>query len=298
MSPWGFAFLMLALVAVLALLASGRQEHREARERARAEDARPGPEEGTTWAEARLRLEIDRPEPAGRWTLPSAPEAAFDFADFPAVRAFSDRSAPDWSVPDGSVPDWSAQDWPDPGEGALLLLAANGRDRILAHSRAVSRCAAGLAASFGLDAEKCALLGLAHDVGGVVSAQAMLRHAQARGWPLDEAERKHPFLLHQTFSALIARDALGLRDPELLAAIACHTTLRRDPSAYDLMLFVADKLAWDGEGRPPYEEALRAGLRTSLADAARAYMRYQLDRGLLLAPHRSFLEALRWLERA
>ena len=37
----------------------------------------------------------------------------------------------------------------------------------------------------------------------------------------------------------------GIEDNEILSAIECHTTLKKNYSDIDLVLFVADKIKWD-----------------------------------------------------
>ena len=81
-------------------------------------------------------------------------------------------------------------------------------------------------------------------------------------------------MLHQKLSAAIARDAFGISDASVLSAIGCHTTLRPSPSLLDAVVFVADKIAWDGLGEPPYLAELLAALDHSLDHAALCYLRY------------------------
>lgn len=73
-------------------------------------------------------------------------------------------------------------------------------------------------------------------------------------------EARAPIVLHQKLSATIARDAFGISDAAVLSAIGCHTTLKPDPSLLDTVVFVADKIAWDGQGNPPYLADLLAAL--------------------------------------
>ena len=56
--------------------------------------------------------------------------------------------------------------------------------------------------------------------------------------------------------------------------MACHTTLRPSAGKLDLVLFIADKIAWDQPGQPPYLDGMTASLDRSLAQAARVYLEY------------------------
>jgi len=59
-------------------------------------------------------------------------------------------------------------------------------------------------------------------------------------------------------------------------------------------LFLADKLAWDQPGLPPYDALVRAAMRDSLGRACLVHIEYCLENGLILMPHRQLLAALDW----
>lgn len=198
-------------------------------------------------------------------------------------------------------------DWPEikevPFSGdletdAVALLAANGKTVTAAHTPAVARKSEALARRFGLDQARASRAALLHDVSGVFKPREMLDYALLRGWSLDEAERRHPVLLHQRISADFAKDLFGVNDAIILSAIACHTTLRANPSDYDMLLFLADKLAWDRAGAPPFEAAVTKALDRSLARASLVYIDYALDNGMLLFPHGQLNQAKAWLKTA
>lgn len=183
----------------------------------------------------------------------------------------------------------------DPLEDAVRLLRANGKEATLAHVRAVADACGALAPRFSLREDRCRLCGLLHDLGAVMRPEDMLSFARGRGMAIDPAEEKYPFLLHQRLSEVLSRELLGVRDEAALLAVGCHTTLRADPSPYDMALFLADKLAWDQEGTPPYAEAVRAALSHSLESACLTYIDYVLLNGRVLCPHRRLLEARAYL---
>lgn len=178
------------------------------------------------------------------------------------------------------------------------LLLANGCPKTLAHVQRVAEVCTQLADRFGLDREACIAAGLLHDVSAIIRRSDMLPCAQRRRMPLYEAEKQLPFLLHQRLSAVIAAEHFGVTDAAILSAIECHTTLKAEATPTDMVLFIADKLAWDQEGTPPYEQEVRAALAQSLPAACLAYMRYCTRHGRVLYPHTWWLEALVWLEQA
>lgn len=176
------------------------------------------------------------------------------------------------------------------------FLTANNRPKTLAHCLDVTDTAITLATRFGLNQETVATAALLHDVSCVMKAQDMLAYAIDAQWPLDEAERLHPFILHQRMSAVFADSLFGVDDPATLSAISCHTTLKPSPSQSDIIVFLADKLAWDQPGTPPFAQAITAALDISLRHAALSYIDYVLENGMLLHPHQWLLAAKAWLE--
>ena len=179
---------------------------------------------------------------------------------------------------------------------AEALLLANGRPKTLAHVQAVSEECARLAQRFGLNEDHCRMAGMLHDISAVIRPDDMLTWAETHHMPLCEAERRHPFLLHQRMSRLVAETAFGITDEPILSAIECHTTLKSNPSPCDMALFIADKIAWDQPGEPPYLQAVTSTLETSLEEACLAYMTYTEQSGKLLFPHTNWTKAVRWLQ--
>ena len=178
--------------------------------------------------------------------------------------------------------------------GTYLL---NGRPKTLKHVQEVADTCAKIAEQYGLNREKCRIVGLLHDIGAVMKPEDMVCCITSRGIPLDEAEKKYPFLLHQRISRMFAEDVLRIKDDDILSAVECHTTLKGRPGKYDMTLFIADKLSWDREGTPPYFNEVERALQHSLESACLEYITYSLDNGMILYPHQWLMEAKVYLER-
>jgi predicted HD superfamily hydrolase involved in NAD metabolism len=177
------------------------------------------------------------------------------------------------------------------------LLCASGKDKTYIHVKSVAEMNRKIAVQYGLDEDICELCGYLHDISALIAPQEMLTYAVNSDWYIDECERKHPFLLHQRISAVIAREDFGVTDERILSAVGHHTTLKANPSAYDMAVFVADKLAWDQEGNPPFFTVVNEGLNLSLEVASLAYMNYMVENKMLLShPHKWWTEATKWLE--
>ncbi|EGO2705029.1 bis(5'-nucleosyl)-tetraphosphatase (symmetrical) YqeK [Enterococcus faecalis] len=124
--------------------------------------------------------------------------------------------------------------------------------------------------------EKVSIAGYLHDISAVYPNNQRINVAQKYGIELNEAEMAFPMIIHQKISKSIAKMDFGIEDNEILSAIECHKTLKKNYSDIDLVLFVADKIKWDQEGKPPYLDGLLQALNCSLENAAYFYIDYIL----------------------
>ena len=124
--------------------------------------------------------------------------------------------------------------------------------------------------------EKVSIAGYLHDISAVYPNNQRINVAQKYGIELNETEMAFPMIIHQKISKSIAKMDFGIEDNEILSAIECHTTLKKNYSDIDLVLFVADKIKWDQEGKPPYLDGLLQALNCSLENAAYFYIDYIL----------------------
>lgn len=165
------------------------------------------------------------------------------------------------------------------------------KENTLRHVEAVAETALWLAGIYNLDGEKAEIAAWLHDISAVITPQEMYRMAQERGMQIYGAEETYPFLLHQRISKLFAEEVFGIHDPDILSAIGCHTTLKKNAGMYDKVIFLADKISWDQRGAPPYYDPLKRKAARSLEEACRFFIQYQFDNDLLLMPHPWLLEA-------
>jgi predicted HD superfamily hydrolase involved in NAD metabolism len=106
----------------------------------------------------------------------------------------------------------------------------------------VARCAEILAMLHGADARKARLAGMLHDLARLYDNPRLLKESEMRGIPVGDFERAHPVVLHAPLGAALAREAFGVRDPDVLSAIAKHTVAAPEMSLLDKILYVADGL--------------------------------------------------------
>lgn len=176
------------------------------------------------------------------------------------------------------------------------ILLINGKHSTYIHVSNVAEKNALIAKTYDLDHDKCVVAGLLHDISAIIKPEDMLEYAYENRLDICEAERKYPFLLHQRLSKICAAEYFNISDEEILSAIECHTTLKKCPSKYEMSLFIADKLAWDKSGIPPFYEEVNAALDVSLEAACYKYMEYMVDNDMILFPHDNWTEAYEQLK--
>ncbi|MCI8694213.1 MAG: HD domain-containing protein [Lachnospiraceae bacterium] len=176
------------------------------------------------------------------------------------------------------------------------ILLINGKSKTYIHVANVADRNALISKTYDLDHDKCVIAGLLHDISAVIKPEDMLKYAYENRLEVCEAERKYPFLLHQRLSKICAVEYFNISDEEILSAIECHTTLKKCPSKYEMSLFIADKLAWDRGGIPPFYEEVNAALDISLEAACYKYMEYMVENDMILCPHDNWIEAYEQLK--
>ncbi|MHB1152548.1 MAG: HD domain-containing protein [Eubacteriales bacterium] len=181
---------------------------------------------------------------------------------------------------------------------AKMLLCLNNRQDVFDHCHAVAETNIKIAEKYNLDKTLCERAGYLHDISAVIEPADMLVLAQSFELYIDEAEVRYPFLLHQRISRFIATNVFDITDELILSAIECHTTLKANPTKYDMALFIADKLSWDQDGRPPFYNDIDHALEISLGRASLAYMEYIVENKMILFPHKWFTEGLSFLKNA
>lgn len=174
----------------------------------------------------------------------------------------------------------------------------NNKAEVLNHVEDVASIAVELAKAYNLDVDKIKLAALLHDISGTLTPQEMYDFAKTHGLKIDPAEEKYHALLHQRVSKIIAQEEFDITDLDILNAIECHTTLKKNASMYDKVIFIADKISWDSKSVPSYSDLLNSGNSESLDEACYLYIKHQFDNNLLVMPHQWIIEAYEDLKKA
>ena len=159
-------------------------------------------------------------------------------------------------------------------EDVPAFLHAHGLDKTSRHCADVAALSLTLAQRFELDGDFAVQAGWLHDVSAVIANTARGEYARELGIAVLPEEDKLPMILHQKLSRVFARDIFGVLNTAVLDAVECHTTLKRGAQPLDKIIFVADKLAWDQPGTPPYANEMNQALDQGLDAAARVFLLY------------------------
>jgi predicted HD superfamily hydrolase involved in NAD metabolism len=154
------------------------------------------------------------------------------------------------------------------------------------HTVRVARCADVLAQLHGFDARKARLAGMLHDLARLYSGPRLIAECEARSMPIDDFERANPIVLHARLSAAIAREDFGVQDPDVLSAIAKHTTGAAEMSPLDCAVYLADSVE---PGRKHPERAgqwalAKADLREGMRAVLRSSFAHLAEKGIPAAP--------------
>ena len=143
------------------------------------------------------------------------------------------------------------------------------------HSLSVSFTCMALAMRYGYDLDKAELAGLLHDCAKCYDNNSIIAACRNSGMELTEGELQAPSIIHSRLGARMAEEKFGVNDPEILSAIACHTTGKPDMSLLDKILYIADYI----EPRRYKIKDLPAILRLAFEDLDQAL--FQIMEGTL-----------------
>ena len=164
------------------------------------------------------------------------------------------------------------------GRDVSAFLTAHGCPETAAHCAAVAAEAKRLAGRFGQEPGRAEVGGWLHDISAIYPSAKRASIARQLSLTVLPEEEAYPMIIHQKLSLVLAREIFAVQDEGVLSAIGCHTTLKAGASTLDQVVFIADKIAWDQPGRPPYLTELLAGLAQSLDQGVRVYLQYLWER--------------------
>ena len=154
------------------------------------------------------------------------------------------------------------------------------------HSVRVAELCARMCRQYGLDARKGYLAGIGHDMCKDFSDEELLELAARDGEEITDFERKKPALLHGRAAAVMLKEHFKVYDPEILEAVANHTSGIIGMCDLTKCLFLADKIE---PGRPQstveYRENLLAmSLDDMLYSVLEENYEYLTKHGIEISP--------------
>lgn len=122
----------------------------------------------------------------------------------------------------------------------------------VAHSLGVVHLASRLSSRFGVDEEAAIIAGLGHDLAKAdpLSAQRLAAGEAAARWPrigivvtaMESEPRFGDKILHGPAASFLLFDKFGVRDADILEAVAFHSSASPAMSPLASVLYIADKL--------------------------------------------------------
>ena len=125
------------------------------------------------------------------------------------------------------------------------------------HSVRVAEMCVKLCRHYGLDENKGYLVGIGHDMCKDMPRDKMVEIAGRDGMPITDYELSKPSLLHGRAAAVMMKEKFGIKDSDILDAVANHVSGRLGICDLGKVLFLADKTE---PGRPQSTDEYRANL--------------------------------------
>jgi len=137
-------------------------------------------------------------------------------------------------------------------------------ERRYTHSVNVAKAAVKLAVKYGEDVVKAETAGILHDITKEEKTENQLQILKSGGIILDDVSKNSPSLLHAITGMVYSRDALSIKDEDILNAIRYHTTGRANMSLLEKIIFIADFISDERD----YDDVdvMRAECEKSLED--------------------------------
>lgn len=122
-------------------------------------------------------------------------------------------------------------------------LSKNLSEKRYKHSLNVAAAAKKLAEINGVDAKKCYLAGLLHDICKEIPAKNQLELMQRSGFEYSGVELGAPKTHHAIAGAQFVREKYGITDPDILTPIRWHTVGKGGMNIYEQILYMADLIS-------------------------------------------------------
>lgn len=113
-------------------------------------------------------------------------------------------------------------------------------EKRMKHSLRVADMARDLAIKYGEDPEKAYIAGYYHDCMKIRDKDQLKKAAKDYGLEWTEDFDRAPQLVHSFLGAKVAEKRYGIKDPEILSAMAYHTTGKPSMTGLEKIIYLAD----------------------------------------------------------
>ena len=166
------------------------------------------------------------------------------------------------------------------------------------HSLSVSFTCMALAMRYGTDLNQAEIAGLLHDCGKRYSDDIILKKCLKHGIPVTPQEEEALSTLHAKYGEWLAKNRYQIQDPEILSAIACHTTGKTGMSTLDQILFMADYIEprrLKAENLPQMRALAFQDLDRTMYEILKSTLAYLKQKGGVIDP--ATVEAYQYFEQ-
>ncbi|MCQ2463062.1 MAG: nicotinate (nicotinamide) nucleotide adenylyltransferase [Clostridia bacterium] len=146
------------------------------------------------------------------------------------------------------------------------------RDDRYIHSLGVADSAAQLARIYGEDEKRAYCAGLLHDVTKHIEPSMHEKLVELSGGRMTDEEKSNPSVWHAMSGAAYIKEALNVKDGEIISAVRYHTTGKKGMSLLEKIVYIADFISEDRNY--PDVDVMRALAPQSLEKAALYALRY------------------------
>ena len=155
------------------------------------------------------------------------------------------------------------------------------------HSLSVSFTCMNLAMRYGYDIDKAELAGLMHDCGKRFTDEIILKKCISHKILVTDAEQNALPVLHAKYGAWLAENKYGIEDPEIISAIACHTTGKADMSVLDKIVYIADYIEprrYKADNLPQMRKLAYEDLDKTMYEILKSTLEYLAKKGAVADP--------------
>ena len=122
------------------------------------------------------------------------------------------------------------------------------------HTLGVAYTAASLAMRYGEDLDRAFIAGILHDCAKNIAPAERIAKCEKWGIKMTDVERRNTALLHAKMGAFLAKEQYGINDPDILSAVAYHTTGRPAMTLLEKIIYVADYIEPNRDRAPNLKE--------------------------------------------